>query len=222
MSADNAGGVASMSQKQAALVRNVTLLFWLCFGLIVAHVVDDTLIGEPAAWGLSLASYWVLNVSWYLLLPTFGWMLARRGYVSGFVIILLFALLALLGGGTDHLRHLTSDFRINAEITNILGGLGVGNTDLYARSLLGALYWLLGLATSQPHTHTLFSTLLIVGSSGVYIVLGAASLMGIRAFRGFPRALAATPAPGAQASARVCTCGLVTDAPPAESTQAVH
>jgi hypothetical protein len=215
----NTSNTAPMSDRQKTLVWNVSLLFWLSFALIVAHVVDDTLIGEPSAWGLSLAAYWALNISWYLLLPTFGWMLARRGYISGFAIILLFALLALLGAGTDHLRHLTSDFRINSEVTDILGGLGIGNTDLYARSLLGALYWLLGLATSQPHTHTMFSTMLIVISSGVYIVLGAASLMSMRAFRGYKQAVAMAAAQYAKAGEHVCTCSMPPATHQAESQE---
>src|SRR5918911_4530117 len=106
--------------------RSVPLLFLLSLFFLIIHVLDDAFnLGEPRDWGVSVPEFLLIVASLYLIIPPFGALLARRGNVWGFVILMLYAFQAFYGAGLNHMRHLSGEFGGIGIVGRALMALGV-------------------------------------------------------------------------------------------------
>lgn len=159
--------------------RLFSLLYWLSLALTIAHVIDDAIVGEAGWWGVSVGEFIVFNAQLYLVLPPFGWALARRGRAAGFVIVLFYALQAFYGGGLNHVRHLMDDFGGSRLLPTLLQTAGIQIGEVRGRGWLTGVFWFFGLGTTPPHSHSLLSNLIIFVAIGVNFGLILMCIRGI-------------------------------------------
>ena len=160
-----------MFLERERFLRAFSILFTTSLALMIAHVLDDTFVGEAGWWGVSVAEFLLFNALLYLIVPPFGFFLARRGNALGFGIVLLYALQAFYGGGLNHVRHLMGDFRGSQLLPSLLQSAGIQIGQVSGRGLLTGVLWLFGLGATPPHSHSLFSNVLVFLAIGVNLAL---------------------------------------------------
>lgn len=155
------------------LSKHITILFGVSFVLLTLHILDDALVVSEASWyGITTAEFLLYLVLICSIVPPLGLWLARRGSTVGMAILLVYALQAFCGAGLNHVRHLLGDFRGSQTLNNLLGasGFAIGNTK-------GQGFWslaagMLGLNGGvPPHTHNLFSNVVVFLSMVVNVAL---------------------------------------------------
>ncbi len=151
----------NLSPRYHFLVSRITILFVLSFVFLWLHIIDDAVItNEPAWYGISTFDFLLACALVYAIVPPFGLWLARRGSAVGLIIVLLYALQALYGGGINHVRHIFGDFRGSQILPLLLGNLGVNVTDIRGHGFFTVLMGMAGLGITPPHEHILASTVI--------------------------------------------------------------
>jgi hypothetical protein len=152
-------GQTAGSVTMARYRRLIPILFCVSLFFLVIHVLDDALnLGEPRDWGVSTPEFLLIVASMYLIVPPFGALLARRGKVFGFVIVMLYAFQAFYGAGLNHLRHLSGDFGGIGIVGRALMALGVDCLNMRGHGFITGVLSMLGCGVTSPHTHVWWST----------------------------------------------------------------
>jgi len=139
--------------------RWVPILFSISLFFLIIHVLDDALnLGEPRDWGVSIPEFLLIVASMYLIVPPFGALLARRGSVWGFVIVMLYAVQAFYGAGLNHMRHLTGEFGGVGIVGRTLMALGVDCLNMRGHGFITGVLAMLGCGVTSPHSHVWWST----------------------------------------------------------------
>src|SRR5262249_4179751 len=139
--------------------RWVPILFIISLFFLIIHVLDDAInLGEPRDWGVSIPEFLFIVASLYLIIPPLGAALARRGYVLGFIIVMLYAFQAFYGAGFNHMRHLSGDFGGLGIVGKALMALGVDCLNIKGQGFVTGILAMVGCGTTSPHTHTWWST----------------------------------------------------------------
>lgn len=162
-----------MSLSQPELARRITLLFFASYVLLVLHILDDALLVNEAAWyGITTFEFLLGCALIYGIIPPLGLILARKGNWGGYGLLLVYAVQALYGAGLNHVRHLMGDFRGSQLLNNVLGNFGIVVENTNGQGFVSLLAGMLGLNNGvPPHTHTMFSNLVVFLSVGVNLVL---------------------------------------------------
>ncbi len=151
----------------------ITILFGVSFLLLTLHILDDAFVVNEAAWyGITTAEFLLGCVFLYAIVPPFGLWLSRRERVLGYFILLLYALQAFYGAGLNHVRHLLGDFRGSQLLPTLLTNVGIRMDDLNGQGMISLFAGMLGLNNGvPPHTHNMFSNVVVFLSMGVNLVL---------------------------------------------------
>ncbi len=162
MSADTQGvphGQTVQVAGMARFQRLVPILFAVSLFFLIIHVLDDALnLGEPRDWGVSIPEFLLIVASMYLIVPPFGALLARRGNVWGFIIVMLYSFQAFYGAGLNHIRHLTGDFGGIGIVGRALMALGVDCLNMRGHGFVTGVLAMVGCGVTSPHTHVWWST----------------------------------------------------------------
>ncbi len=151
----------NVSPRFQFLVSRITILFLSSFLFLWLHILDDAVItNEPAWYGISTFEFLLSCALVYAIVPPLGLWLARRGSAVGLVIVLLYALQALYGGGVNHVRHIFGDFRGSQALPLLLNNFGVNVTDIRGHGFFTVLMGMAGLGVTPPHEHILASTVI--------------------------------------------------------------
>ena len=143
--------------------RWVPILFVVSLCFLIIHVLDDAFnLGEPRDWGVSVPEFLLIVASMYLVIPPFGALLARRGNVWGFVLVMLYAFQAFYGAGLNHVRHLSGDFGGIGIFGRALMALGVDCLSVRGHGFITGVLAMLGCGVTSPHTHVWWSTAVAV------------------------------------------------------------
>lgn len=155
------------------LSKRITLLFGVSFLLLTLHILDDAFIVNEAAWyGITTAEFLLGCVLLYAIIPPLGLWLTRRERVLGYFILFAYALQAFYGAGLNHVRHLLGDFRGSQLLPRWLSALGIPLDNLNGQGLVSLFAGMLGLNSGvPPHTHNMFSNVVVFLSIGVNVVL---------------------------------------------------
>lgn len=155
------------------LSKRITILFGVSFLLLTLHILDDAFVVNEAAWyGITTAEFLLGCVLIYGILPPLGLYLARRRNAVGFVLLLLYGLQAFYGAGLNHVRHLLGDFRGSQVLPTLSNNIGIRLEDLNGQGILSLFAGMLGLNNGvPPHTHNMFSNVVVFLSMGVNLVL---------------------------------------------------
>ncbi len=155
------------------LSKRITFLFGVSFLLLTLHILDDAFVVNEAAWyDISTAEFLLGCILLYAIVPPFGLWLARRASTLGYIILIFYSLQALYGAGLNHVRHLLGDFRGSQVLPSLLNGWGIVLGDLNGQGMLSLFAGMLGLnAGVPPHTHNMFSNVIVFLSIGVNLVL---------------------------------------------------
>ncbi len=144
-----------MSRYQSWVPR----LFIVSLFFLIVHVLDDALnLGEPRDWGVSIPEFLLIVASMYLIVPPFGALLARRGRMWGFVIVLLYAFQAFYGAGLNHMRHLSGEFGGLGVVGRALTALGVDCLNVRGHGFVSGVLAMLGCGVTSQHSHVWWST----------------------------------------------------------------
>lgn len=155
------------------LSKRITILFGASFLLLTLHILDDAFLVNEAAWyGITTAEFLLGCALLYGIVPPVGLWLARRNLMVGLFILFAYAIQAFYGAGLNHVRHLLGDFRGSQLLPNLLNGLGISVGDLNGKGMLSLFAGMLGLNGGvPPHTHNMFSNIVVFLSIGVNLVL---------------------------------------------------
>ncbi len=155
------------------VTKRITILFGVSFLLLTLHILDDAFVVNEAAWyGITTAEFLLGCVLLYAIVPPFGLWLTRRERVMGYFILLLYALQAFYGAGLNHVRHLLGDFRGSQLLPNLLRGLGIPLAETNGQGMISLFAGMLGLNNGvPPHTHNMFSNVVVFLSVGVNLAL---------------------------------------------------
>lgn len=161
-----------MSSNPSRYIRPLTILFCVSLFFLALHVIDDGLnTGEPDQYGVSLGEFYLYAALIYLVVPPLGLILARRNHVLGFVIVILYAFQALYGAGVNHIRHLFGDFSGSQFLPALLNMAGFQIRAPRGYGLVSVLLGMAGLGQTPPHTHNLFSSLVVFIDTGLNLAL---------------------------------------------------
>lgn len=151
----------------------ITILFFISLTGLGLHVLDDALVTrEPDWYGVGTGEFLLYAALIYLIVPPLGLVLARRGRMSGFVILGLYAFQAFYGAGLNHVRHLFGNFQGSQVLPTIMKSLGVDYAPfLSGHGLLSVLMNMAGLGVTPPHTHTLASDAVVFFNIGLNLAL---------------------------------------------------
>ena len=139
--------------------RLIPVLFGVSLVFLIIHVLDDALnLGEPRDWGVSIPEFLLIVASMYLIIPPFGALLARRGNVWGYAIVMLYAFQAFYGAGLNHIRHLSGDFGGIGLVGRALMAVGVDCLNMKGHGFVTGVLAMLGCGVTSPHTHVWWST----------------------------------------------------------------
>jgi hypothetical protein len=154
-------------------ITAITILFFISLTGLGLHVLDDALVTrEPDWYGVGTGEFLLYAVLIYLIVPPLGLVLARRGRVSGLVILGLYAFQAFYGAGLNHVRHLFGNFQGSQVLPTIMKSLGVDYAPfLSGHGLLSVLMNMAGLGVTPPHTHTLASDAVVFFNIGLNLAL---------------------------------------------------
>lgn len=153
--------------------KRITILFGVSFLLLTLHILDDAFVVNEAAWyGITTAEFLLGCVLLYAIVPPFGLWLSRRERVLGYFILLLYALQAFYGAGLNHVRHLLGDFRGSQLLPTLLTNVGIRMDYLNGQGMISLFAGMLGLNNGvPPHTHNMFSNVVVFLSVGVNLAL---------------------------------------------------
>lgn len=155
------------------VLNRITILFGVSFLLLTLHILDDAFIVNEAAWyGITTAEFLLGCVLLYAIIPPLGFWLTRRERVLGYFIVFAYALQAFYGAGLNHVRHLLGDFRGSQLLPNLLRGVGIPLADTNGQGMVSLFAGMLGLNDGvPPHTHNMFSNVVVFLSVGVNLTL---------------------------------------------------
>lgn len=155
------------------LSKRITILFGVSFLLLTLHILDDAFVVNEAAWyGITSAEFLLGCVLLYAIIPPFGLWLVRHDRASGYVILLIYALQAFYGAGLNHVRHLLGDFRGSQLLPTLMRGLGIQIGETNGQGIVSLFAGMLGLNNGvPPHTHSMFSNVVVFLSMGVNLAL---------------------------------------------------
>ena len=154
-------------------IRGITILFVSSILLLTMHVLDDAfIVGEAAWYGISTAEFLASLVLIYGIFPPLGLYLVQRGKVLGFVILIIYTLQAFYGAGLNHVRHLMGDFRGSQALNSLLRTFDISVGNLNGQGFWSLLAGMLGLNDGvPPHTHSMFSNVVVFLSIAVNLTL---------------------------------------------------
>lgn len=151
-----------MSFTLSRYLRWLTILFCVSLFFLALHVIDDVITTDEATEsGVSILEFFIYAGLIYLIIPPLGLILARRGNLIGTVIVILYGLQAMYGAGLNHVRHMFGDFGGSKTLSTLLAFFGIHITDIRGYGFGSVLMGMAGLGETPPHTHTLFSTLIV-------------------------------------------------------------
>ena len=184
----------NLNSRYSFLVSRITILFVLSYIFLWLHILDDALITkEPLWYGITVAEFLLYCAFVYAIVPPLGLWLARRGSAFGLVIVLLYALQAMYGGGITHIRHIFGDFRGSQLLPVLLNAIGIQVTDIRGHGFLTVLMGMAGLGITPPHQHILASTLVAFINIGLNLALIIFCAWALYVWLQLRRAVAATP-----------------------------
>jgi hypothetical protein len=164
-----------LSPRLEFLLTRITILFAASFVFLWLHILDDAIVtNEPAWYGITIPEFLLYCALVYAIVPPVGLWLARRGSFLGLVIVLVYALQAMYGGGVNHVRHIFGDFQGSRLLPTLMGAVGVQITDIRGYGIGTVLMGMAGLGTTPPHEHILLSTLVAfinIGLNAALIIL---------------------------------------------------
>jgi len=153
--------------------RYITILFGVSLVGLAFHAVDDAYVtGEPGWYGVSPVEFLIAVALIYLIVPPIGLWLARRGKWYGLVIVAGYTFQALYGAGINHVRHLYGNFSGSQLLPTILTALKYDYAPLLStRGILPLLLNMIGLGNTPPHSHTMFSNVIVFCNIAINLTL---------------------------------------------------
>ena len=172
--------IEARASRFSFLLSRITILFVFSFFFLWLHILDDALVtNEPAWYGITTLEFLLSCAVVYVIVPPLGLWLARRGSVSGLLIVLLYGFQAVYGAGLNHIKHLFGDFSGSRFLPTLLGLFGIQITDIRGHGFWTVIMGMAGLGVTPPHQHNIASSTVAfinVGLNLALIVLTATAL----------------------------------------------
>jgi hypothetical protein len=159
------------------LNRYIAILFGISLLFLALHAAyDGIVLDETEDWGVTLPQYFFYLALIYLTIPPLGLFLARRLNPLGWMILGSYGLQVMYGAG------ITDDQPMLGVMPRLLGNLGIHISSIQGYGFFSIILEILGFATSEPHSPTLFSNLVADANIAVNGMLILLCLLALRSW----------------------------------------